>query len=1097
MIMESTIFKIRKSFFRNALCVVMMGVAMPVFAQYDDTDNQEEQTAKEVKRPAKQAEEKYQLMTVMGVVYDEATKAPLGGIQIQMLGNSRYTAMSEDDGKFTISLPVFATSLYVHSPEFLSQQVAIGDGSEDLSIYMLSDKYAPMYDKGTNITASKSITSEKPGYFTIDSEIGNRLGADVRSIQRSGSSVMGSSMFVRGINSLNANAQPLVIVDGVELDMQRDAVNLHSGQFNNLLATVNAADVDKVTVLKNATALYGSRGANGVIVIETKRGRSMATRIDADVSVGLNLIPRLPTMMNASQYRMYAAEMIGTIEGSDRLSFNFLNDDPSGYYYQTYHNDTDWSDEVYRTALTQNYNISVQGGDDVGMYNLSLGYSDANSTAEGNDWSRMNVRFNTDINIWKSLSTKFNIAISRSTSNLFDDGFSSDISEGVVTSPTVLGLIKSPLLYPYQYSAAVGGFTSMLSDADEMFSPLGNTHSLANPVGILEEGEGENKNHAENTNFVVSFEPTFKITNDLKATTLISYSLNRNSQLYTRPTGVVPSFQLSGLGEVYNGFSSFFSKETHVLSNTHVDYSHSFGAHNLAAFVGFRYNYFTYDSDYPITQYRSALDNKTASQHNVGTSNYFTIDGLNDTWKQMQWYGNVDYNYKNRYFATVSLLGEANSRFGENCGGLSLFGVQWALFPSVQLGWVATNEKWFPKNVGIDYLRVNVGYDMSGNDDINNYAAQTLYTAVKYNYEAVGIQLTNIGNDKIKWETTHKFNAGFQANFLHNRISLGFDYFYSKTTDLLAMKTFESPIAGISRYWTNGGELKNTGFEASFSVKPVVVKDWNVEIGASVGHYKNEVTKLPDGDYTSSIYGTDNILTAVGNPVAVFYGYQTQGVFADDASAKAAGKDGNYLYFEDNTGAQQYFKAGDVHFVDQDGDGKINESDRVVIGDPNPDIYGNIFANVNWKDFTLSLNFNYSLGNDVYNYQRMILNSGSNFYNQQVAVTSHWRYEGQVTDMPKLAYGDPMGNNRMSDRWIEDGSYLRLKTLTLSYRVPVNFSWLQGLTVSAEAINLFTLTKYLGSDPEFSIANSAMYQGIDCGNLAQGRAFTLGLKINL
>ncbi len=1086
----------RKSFLKNAICVMMVGAALPAFAQDDYTDEANGKVKSEQKRVVKS--EKYQLMTIKGKILDEATKAPLGGIQIQMLGNSNYTAMSDDDGSFTVKVPVFATSLYVHSPEYLSQQVALGGGSDELTVYMLSDKFGHMYDNTIGITASKSMTSEKSSELSIDNEIANRLGADVRSIQRSGSPAMGNSMFIRGLNSLNANAQPLIIVDGVELDLQREGVNLHSGHMNNLLSMVAAADIDKVTVLKNATALYGSRGANGVILIETKRGRSMATRIDANLSMSLSLVPRLPKMMNASQYRTYAAEMLGTIEGTDNMSFNFLNDAPpsQNYYYHDYHNDTDWADEVYRNALTQNYSINVQGGDNVGMYNLSLGYADANSTAEGTDWSRMNVRFNTDINIWKNLSTKFNVAISRSTSHLFDDGISSDITAGTPTSPTFLGLIKSPLLSPYQYNDYIGGFTSLLSEADVMLEPLGQGFSLANPLGILSEGEGEHKNYLENTYFTVQFAPTLAISKDLKLTTLFNYALNRNSQRYTRPSGVVPSFQLSGLGMVYNGYSSFFSKETNVFSNTVLEYSHAFGAHNLTAFAGFRYNYFSYDSDNPTTQYRQKQDNKNPT-HNVSDSHYFTIDGLNATWKQMQWYGNIDYNYKNRYFATVSLLGEANSRFGKNCDGMSLFGVKWALFPSVQLGWVATNEKWFPKNAGIDFLRVNVGYDMSGNDNISNYAARTLYTTVKYNYDAIGIQLTNIGNDKIKWETSHKFNAGFQANLLHNRLSVAFDYFYSKTTDLLAMKTFESPVSGLNRYWTNGGELENNGFEASLSFKPVVLKNWNVEIGASVGHYKNKVTSLPDGDYTTSVYGTDNLITSVGNPVAMFYGYKTLGVLKDDNAAKAAGKDGNYLYFEDNTGAKQEFKAGDMHFVDKNNDGMIDEEDRFIIGDPNPDIYGNIFANVNWKNFTLSLNFNYSLGNDVFNYQRMILNSGSNFYNQQVAMTSHWRYEGQITDMPKLVYGDPMGNNRMSDRWIEDGSYLRLKTLALSYRVPVNSSWLQGLTVTAEAVNLFTLTKYLGSDPEFSIANSVMYQGIDCGNVAQGRAFTLGLKINL
>jgi hypothetical protein len=312
------------------------------------------------------------------------------------------------------------------------------------------------------------------------------------------------------------------------------------------------------------------------------------------------------------------------------------------------------------------------------------------------------------------------------------------------------------------------------------------------------------------------------------------------------------------------------------------------------------------------------------------------------------------------------------------------------------------------------------------------------------------------------------------------------------------LKSFSNPIGGINRYWSNGGSLSNRGLEVTVSGKPLVQKDWTVEVGASLGHYKNKVTKLPDGDYTTSIYGDNNILTSVGNPVAMFYGYKTAGVFASDAEASAAGNNG-YLYMEDNAGQRQDFKAGDVHFVDINGDGKINEADKTIIGNPNPDIYGNIFANVTWKSLTLSLGFNYSLGNDVYNYQRSILNAGSNFFNQQVSEVNRWRYEGQQATLPRANFGDPMNNNRFSDRWIEDGSYLRLKTVHLSYKLPIpgSWTWLQGVSVWAEAQNLFTLTKYLGNDPEFSINSGVYYQGIDCGNLAQGRSFIAGVKINL
>ena len=1091
---------IQKHGLRLSLCAISLGLCPTAFAQ---TENDGEEVEMTIKKPTRQREVKDNFATTMlhGVVVDQVSKKPLAGIQLKVLGYDRYSAMTGADGKFTIKVPEFATTLFVHSPSFMSQQVAINakDTEKEIQVLMMQEKFRPMYSEGTTYTAQAGFDADAKD-VTIESDIENILGADVRTVTRSAAPGIGASMFVRGLSSINANAQPLIVVDGVEQDMQQNRLSLHSGQINNILANIAPEDIASVKVLKNATALYGARGGNGVILITTKRGKSMATRIDANISAGVSLVPQLPTMMNASQYRNYATEILGTVsENINRdtpISFRFLNDDPNNYYYHTYHNDTDWTDYVYDTAMTQNYNISVQGGDDIGMYNLSVGYVKAESTAKNNDFDRMNVRFNTDINILYNLTTKFDISISRTNSKVFDDGAMENLSAGAITSPTFLSLIKAPIVSPYQYNAIVGGFTSLLCDYDDIYSQLGSGYGLANPVAILNNANGDNKNKAENTYFNVRVEPIWTINNNLSLTSMFSYTLDRNSQRYHRPFVGVPSFEISNLGTVTSMAASLFSKEINVVSDTHIDWKHQYGKHNLAAFGGFKYTYFSFDDNNLKTEYNSTTNDKNPSLS--ASSGYQHIKGNNDVWKNLQWYGNVDYNYMNRYFATVSLSAEANSRFGAKSGDLDLCGVAWALFPSVQLGWVMTNESWFPKNAGINYLRVNAGYDMSGNDDISNYAARTSLSAVRFNYNAIGLQLTNIGNDEIKWETNHKFNVGLQAYMLNNRLGVDFNYYVNKTKDLLTLQTFKNPIGGINNYWTNGGEIENQGFELSVTAKPVVTRNWNVEVGASVGHYANKVTKLPDGDYTSSVYGDNNILTSVGNPVGLFYGYKTAGVFATDAEAKAAGKDG-YLYMEDNAGLRNDFKAGDVHFIDQNNDGKISELDKVVIGDPNPDIYGNIFATINYKNLTLTMGWNYSLGNDVYNYQRSILNSGSTFYNQQVAEVAHWRYEGQQTDLPRLAYGDPMGNNRFSDRWIEDGSYLRLKTLNLSYKVPVpgSWTWLQGLTVWAQANNLLTFTKYLGSDPEFSIGNGVLYQGIDCGNIAQGRSFQCGVKINL
>ena len=1078
-------------------CLVMLS-STAVFAQ------EEEEEAETRVQPRKVLVDKYPTVTLHGNVIDLGTKAPLAGVQLQTLGNNRYTAMTDEEGNFDIKVPKFATALYVHTPQYLSQQVAINvnDTTSLIRIKMISDHYATMYEDGTTYTAINKATLDSHN-LSVEGDIVNELQGNVRAITRSGMVENGAAMFIRGLNSLNANAQPLIVIDGIEQDMMLDRTALHEGQFMNILSNISTADIESIEVLKNATALYGARGGNGVILIKTKRGHSMATRIDADIYAGYQLIPSLPTMMNASQYRTYATEMLGTVsalqEYGKSVAFNFLNDDPSGYYYNMYHNDTDWSDYTYRNALTQNYNINVQGGDAVGMYNLSLGYMKAENTGKKDDFDRMNIRFNTDIEVFKNVTTRFDLSISRTNSNVFDTAVPADLTQGTITSPTFLSLIKSPLVAPYEYNAIVKDYTSILSGADDIFSQLnsvqsglGRAQSLANPVSILAYGKGDNKNRAENTYFNVVLAPEWKINNNLKIGETISYNLIRNSQRYFRPYNGVPPYTISDLGTVYSKVASFQAKENNIVSNTRIDWNHIYGSHTIKAFAGFRYNKFTYDNTLLSTEYTTPSDDKNPSL-STKDGGYPTSGGFNDSWKQLQWYINADYNYQNKYFLTASLLAEANSRFGAEAG-TKIAGVGWAFFPSVQAGWILTNEKWFKKNRGVNYLRINAGFDTSGNDGISNYAARTAYTSVRYNYNAIGSQLTNIGNDKIKWELTKKFNAGLEGNFVDNRISFAFNYFIHNTSDLLTLKTFENPIGGINNYWTNGGSLRNEGYDATLSFKPVVTKNWHFELGATVGHYKNKITALPDGDYTSSIYGDNNILTSVDNPVGLFYGFETDGIFATTAEANAAN-----LYMEDNAGKKNYFQAGDVHFVDQNNDGIINDADKVVIGDPNPDIYGNIFASLNYKRVTLDVNFTYSLGNDIFNYQRSIINAGSNFYNQQIAELSHWRYEGQETDMPRLNYGDPLGNNRFSDRWIEDGSYLRLKTVRLNYSIPVpdTWSWLQGLSVWAEARNVFTLTKYLGADPEFSIANSVLYQGIDAGNIAQGRSFLVGVKINL
>jgi len=1051
----------------------------------------------------------YPTKEVSGTCLDAATKKPLAGIMIQALGNENYTAMTDENGAFTIKVPVFATALYVYGPEYLAQHVGLGDGSA-LTIQMLGDTFRPMYGKTTPIGAAAEAQILNTTQQTVETNIGDQLGADVRSITRSGGPGYGAAMFIRGLNSLTANAQPLFVIDGVVQDLQQTRSALHYGDYTNLLLNINPEDIERVTVLKNGTALYGAKGGNGVILIETKRGHSMATRIDANIGVGVSLVPRTPDVMNAAQYRIYASEMLGTwpdiSDFTDPATFKFLIDDPEKYYYSKYHNDTDWKDEVWHTALNQNYNISVQGGDDVGMYNLSLGYTDGQSTARDNGFNRLNVRFNTDIKVINRLTTRFDMSYTKLNRDVFDNGAPESLTTGTVTSPTFLALIKSPFLNPYTYNNVTHQLSSTLADADDYLTMLDQDLTLANPTALLANGRGINKNRVETTHFNAVIAPRFEFSKALSLTETFSYTLDRVSQRYYRPVGGVPTFLIEGIGRVQNMAMSMFSKETSVVSDTRLQWTKGLRDHFFDVYAGVRFTSFAFDDNEPQGQYASAGNDKTP---NISTNmDFVDATGADDAWRSLTWYANIDYNYQQRFLAQLSFAFESSSRFGKESSGVKLGGVRWGMFPSLQLGWAISNERWFPRNSVVNYLLLKAGYDISGNDDISNYAARTSFGVTKYLYRSTAAVLDNIGNESISWEQTGKANVGLKAWLLGNRLGIDFDYYMHHTSNLLTLKSFDNPVAGINNYWSNGGSLDNRGFEVTLTAKPIVARDLTLEMGISAGHYKNKVKELPndsriyvDGQlsaqgFTSSIYGTDNIATIVGQPAGVFYGYKTSGVFATDAEAAAAGK-GTYLYMTDATGARQDYRAGDMHFVDLNGDGEISAADKTIIGDPNPDFYGNIFATLNWKHLTLHVGLNYSLGNDIFNYQRSIIEGGFNFYNQSTAMTNRWRTEGQQTDIPRICYDDPMGNSRFSDRWIEDGSYLRLKTVSLTYKFPVNLSWLQGFSVWAEANNLLTLTRYLGNDPESSASNAVLYQGIDTGNVALGRTFTLGLRINL
>ncbi len=1055
-----------------------------------------EEVAEEVAAPSAAAKKQVATRVVKGRVLDAVTGAPVSGAMVRAGEIDGFSALTNDDGTYEVKVPTFASSLFVSGPDYNPVLIGLQKGEEQYDARLYNTAFDAEYTGATNVRNDQSATDfQYSSAINIKEEIQNQLGAYAYTVNRNATPGVGSVMFLQGLNSLNVNAQPLVVVDGVILDQQYGRELLHSGFTNDVLSNISPADIAKVEIMRNGTALYGAKGANGVILIQTRRSNTMATRITASASLGVTTLPKYIDMMDAEEYRGYASELLaGT--GTRLQDFKFLTENPNDYYYQQYHNNTDWKDEVYRTALTQNYGINISGGDDVASYNLSLGYTGAESTLEYNNLNRLNVRFNTDINLTKALSVRFDASYVNQTRNLRNDGAPSTYDQGTPTSPSFLAYVKSPFLSPYTYSRGSLSTDHLDIDdetyLDEAMAKVSNyNYKLANPWAINEYGDGEYKNRFETSLLNLAVTPKFKFNDHLWLHEHFSYSLVNNNEKYYVPVNGVPDYYVDAVNAYrQNEVRSLFSKQESMMSDTRLDWSNRYDAHNLHVFGGVRVNVDTYKLT-SLLGYNTGSDKTPYIHKSLANA---TTSGAKDSWNSVAWYAQAEYDYMSRYYLQANLTMESSSRFGKDAG-LDLMDAGWGIFPGVQASWVISNESWFAKVKPVNYLRLSAGFDVSGNDDIDYNAARTYFKALRLLNDASGLTIEGIGNTNIQWETTRRFNVGLEASLFNNRLYLSANYFNSKTTDLLTTQSL-SILSGMANTWGNGGELKNQGFDVTANLKVLATKDWQWQLGASVGHYKNEITELPttkDGGkfIETELYGA-TIRTEVGQAANVFYGYKTQGVFATSEAAAEAG-----LGIKDATGAKILFEAGDVHFVDKNSDGIIDENDRFVIGDPNPDFYGNIFTTLSYKRFKLDVNFNYSLGGDVYNYMRSQLEGGNRFMNQTTAMLNRWQVEGQVTSMPRATFQDPMGNARFSDRWIEDGSYLRLKSATLSYDLPLASEYIQGLQFWVQGNNLLTFSKYLGSDPEFTSTSSVIGQGIDMGALPQSASVVVGVKINL
>jgi len=922
-----------------------------------------------------------------------------------------------------------------------------------------------------NTTAAGSYNAnsewKRPGE-TVDALLQGQI-AGLNSIRRSGSPGAGANMFLRGYNSLYATNRPLIVVDGMLYDANDYGESIIANNYTNPLALINVQDIDNITVLKDASSIYGTKGANGAILITTARAKEQTTKIDAAFYTGYNQVPDVLPVMKAADYRTYLGEMLQSsgMSATDIASLPYMIDDTTNAEYYRYHNNTNWQNKIFKGSFNRNVFLKVTGGDNIATYALSVGYMKGDGIVKNTDITRYNTRFNAEYNFSKKFTGSTNLSFTFNEQNLKDQGISDK------TAPLYLALTKSPFLSSHEVNN-LGILSPNLEDAD--------VFGKSNPSALIETMQAYNKYYRFNGSFKFQYE----INKSFSAATLFGVVYDKvRENIFIPRKGVADDTLSNAVADSRLG--SQVKRLFSVFSDTYVEYKKTINRkHSLASRLGLRYQHNDAEQDFALG-YNSATDELVSVQNGVNALRQ--IGGGIGEWNWMNTYFNFDYGLSNKYFFSLNAAMDGSSRFGKEVNkGVTINEVHFALLPSLSFAWLASSEN-FMANSGINLLKFRTSYGLSGNDDIGNYTSRQTYSSQNL-LGMQGLVRSGIPNPSLQWETNRKFNLGTDIAFMNERAAVSFDFYKSTTKNMLAYENLIAPT-GFDNILTNKGSMQNTGWELTANFRVLNSPSFKWDLGFNIGHYKNKVLFVPGNNITTEFAGA-TILTGNDNSANLFFGYKSLGVFSTSAEATAAG-----LSKKNADGSYSSFAAGDIHFFDFNGDKIINELDRQVIGNPNPDYFGGINTRLTYKKFELSAVITFSQGNEVFNYLRYRLESASTTDNQLTSVVNRWRTENQLTDVPKATYNDPMGNSRFSDRWIEDGSYLRLRTLSVVYNLPINGKFVKYTNIYASANNLLTFTKYMGYDPEFSAGTSLFAQGIDTGLDPLYKTITLGVRIGL
>ncbi len=868
--------------------------------------------------------------------------------------------------------------------------------------------------------------------------------------------------FIRGASTFNAGSEPLYIVDGIPVKASRFKNSLALDADNDPLADIHTEDIASITVLKDAqaTAIYGMRGANGVVLITTNRGTSGKTYLDISAYSGIDERPARAPVLDTAQYRSYILEkeaasgvsQAGIVNGVGRY---LLLSTPASQV-ERYNNNTDWQRMISQNSLLNNFHLTLRGGDAVAKYSLNVGYTGQSGAVVNTSFSRFNVRFNLDYKVGQKLSFLNSLVYSKV------DRKTSDAGNAYNTNPLDLAALKPPTLAVYQQDVT-GGNLPYIDSAD--YAGRNNPYSVANIM--------INKNNSNRISGKTIGQYTFSPHLNLRVG--LSFDYFRLSE-----TRFVPSAGFLPQGYITRYSARQNSYELMVLNENVLSYTRAFGLGKqvLNAFIGNAIQSTTQDS-----KYGRAINASSDQLTTVNTSDPLSLDSIGSispSWKLLSFFGSLDYSWKNKYLLGATIRADGSSRFQPQ--------KQWGYFPSVAVGWKLNEEAFLKNSRLISYLKLRASYGITGNDNVGFTNAFNALVPAPYLYSAIKVGI--LGNPNFQWEQTQQFDVGVDAELVKGRLALAADYYYKETSKLYNIIQLPS-ISGFNTYAVSDGAVRNTGVEASLA--------WKVFDHPSGFSWQTRVNVTCDQDKVmatparlDSVIDYGNYATVLKPGVApgAFYGYNAIGVYAKTSDVNVKNGVSNGVPF----------RGGDVIYEDVNKDGVIDENDKKVIGNVNPKFFGGFTNNFRYNHFDLSVFVDFAYGNKIYDAKRAALESMSGYDNQSTDVLRHWRNEGDITNMPRLLNADPVGNTRFSSRWLEDGSYARIKAVTLGYTFPLKGAF-KGIFTNARVLvtaqNLYTFSGYKGNSPDVgNFANPVMY-GIDYGNVPPLRAVVFGMQLGL